>query len=68
MGANIFAEGPEETPPLRIQGGSLRGIRYRPPVAKCAGERRVAVGRSLCKGQDHCDRASTDSESYGDDV
>ena len=33
MGANIVAEGPEETPPLRIQGGSLRGIRYRSPVA-----------------------------------
>src|SRR4029077_804943 len=33
MGANIVAEGPEDRPPLRIQGGSLRGIRYRPPVA-----------------------------------
>src|SRR5213596_3387314 len=33
MGANILAEGPDETPPLRILGGSLRGIHYRPPVA-----------------------------------
>src|SRR5437870_6493432 len=33
MGANILAEGPEQTPPLRIRGGSLRGIHYRPPVA-----------------------------------
>jgi 3-phosphoshikimate 1-carboxyvinyltransferase len=33
MGASIVAEGPEQTPPLRIRGGSLRGIHYRPPVA-----------------------------------
>jgi len=33
MGASIVAEGPDETPPLRIRGGSLRGIQYRPPVA-----------------------------------
>jgi 3-phosphoshikimate 1-carboxyvinyltransferase len=33
MGASIVAEGPDETLPLRIRGGSLRGIRYRPPVA-----------------------------------
>src|SRR5438034_9151010 len=32
MGANIVGAGPEDTPPLRIQGGSLRGIRYRTPV------------------------------------
>jgi 3-phosphoshikimate 1-carboxyvinyltransferase len=33
MGASVVAEGPEGTPPLRIQGGSLRGIHYRPSVA-----------------------------------
>jgi 3-phosphoshikimate 1-carboxyvinyltransferase len=33
MGANVVAEGPEGTPPLRIQGGSLRGIQYQPSVA-----------------------------------
>ena len=26
MGADIVAEGPEQTPPLRIRGGSLRGV------------------------------------------
>ena len=26
MGASIVAEGPDETAPLRIRGGSLRGI------------------------------------------
>ena len=33
MGASVVAEGPEGTPPLRVQGGSLRGIHYRPSVA-----------------------------------
>src|SRR4029077_2390424 len=33
MGADIVAEGPESTPPLRIRGGSLRGIHYRLPIA-----------------------------------
>src|SRR6184192_1329643 len=32
MGANITAEGPDQTPPLHIRGGSLRGIRYQMPV------------------------------------
>jgi len=33
MGASVVAEGPEGTPPLRIQGGSLRGIQYQTSVA-----------------------------------
>src|SRR5690349_11124274 len=33
MGASIVAEGPDGTAPLRIHGGSLRGIRYVPSVA-----------------------------------
>ena len=33
LGASVVAEGPEGTPPLRIQGGTLRGIRYQPSVA-----------------------------------
>src|SRR5216117_594945 len=33
MGASILAEGPEQTAPLRVRGGSLRGIHYRPSVA-----------------------------------
>src|SRR4030095_12410292 len=32
MGASVVAEGPEGTLPLRIQGGSLRGIHYRSSV------------------------------------
>jgi 3-phosphoshikimate 1-carboxyvinyltransferase len=33
MGASVVAEGPDGTPPLRIFGGSLRGIQHRPSVA-----------------------------------
>jgi 3-phosphoshikimate 1-carboxyvinyltransferase len=33
MGASIVAEGPDQTAPLRVGGGSLRGIHYRPSVA-----------------------------------
>src|SRR5438046_1705401 len=33
MGASVVAEGPEQTPPLCIRGGSLRGIHYRPSIA-----------------------------------
>jgi 3-phosphoshikimate 1-carboxyvinyltransferase len=33
MGASVVAEGPDGTPPVRVSGGSLRGIHYRPSVA-----------------------------------
>lgn len=33
MGASIVAEGPDQTAPLRVRGGSLHGIHYRPSVA-----------------------------------
>jgi len=33
MGASIVAEGPDQTAPLRVSGGSLRGIHYHPSVA-----------------------------------
>ena len=33
MGANIEAEGPNETAPLRIKGAPLRGIDYTMPIA-----------------------------------
>jgi 3-phosphoshikimate 1-carboxyvinyltransferase len=33
MGASIVAEGPDQTAPLRVRGGSLRGIHYRPSVS-----------------------------------
>src|SRR5213080_1915279 len=51
MGANIVAEGPEDTPPLRIQGGSLRGIRYRPPVASAQVKSALLLAGLFAKGK-----------------
>src|SRR5436309_9766543 len=33
MGADIIAEGPDQTAPLRVHGGLLHGNHYRPSVA-----------------------------------
>src|ERR1700730_5225347 len=51
MGANIVAEGPEDTPPLRIQGGSLRGIRYRPPVSSAQVKGALLLAGLFAKGK-----------------
>src|SRR5262245_16211337 len=51
MGADIVAEGPEETPPLRIQGGSLRGIRYRPPIASAQVKGALLLAGLFAKGK-----------------
>src|SRR5438094_993955 len=34
MGADSIAEGQDHTAPVRVHGGSLRGIHYRPSVAR----------------------------------
>src|SRR5881396_1143745 len=51
MGANILAEGPEETPPLRIHGGSLRGIRYRLPIASAQVKGALLLAGLFAKGK-----------------
>ncbi|PYJ94560.1 MAG: 3-phosphoshikimate 1-carboxyvinyltransferase [Verrucomicrobia bacterium] len=51
MGANIVAEGPEETPPLRIHGGSLRGIRYGLPVASAQVKSALLLAGLFAKGK-----------------
>src|SRR5213592_3343687 len=51
MGANIVAEGPEETPPMRIHGGSLRGIRYRLPVASAQVKSALLLAGLFAKGK-----------------
>jgi 3-phosphoshikimate 1-carboxyvinyltransferase len=51
MGANIDAEGPQETPPLRIYGGSLRGIRYRLPVASAQVKSALLLAGLFAKGK-----------------
>ncbi|MEP6603919.1 MAG: 3-phosphoshikimate 1-carboxyvinyltransferase [Spartobacteria bacterium] len=58
MGANIVAEGPEHTPPLRIHGGSLRGITYSSPVASAQVKSAVLLAGLFAKGKTTVDEPS----------
>jgi 3-phosphoshikimate 1-carboxyvinyltransferase len=51
MGANIVAEGPEQTSPLRIHGGSLRGIHYRPPIASAQVKSALLLAGLFARGK-----------------
>jgi 3-phosphoshikimate 1-carboxyvinyltransferase len=51
MGANIIAEGPDQTPPLRIRGGSLRGIRYQMPVPSAQVKSAILLAGLFAKGK-----------------
>lgn len=51
MGADIVAEGPEQTPPLRIRGGSLRGIHYRSPIASAQVKSSILLAGLFAKGK-----------------
>src|SRR5881398_2270898 len=51
MGADIAAEGPEQTPPLRIHGGSLRGIQYKSPVASAQVKSAILLAGFFAKGK-----------------
>jgi len=51
MGASVVAEGPEGTPPLRIQGGSLRGIHYQPSVASAQVKGALLLAGLFAKGK-----------------
>ncbi len=51
MGAEIVAEGPQQTAPLRIHGGSLKGIRYKSPVASAQVKGAVLLAGLFAKGK-----------------
>src|SRR5438874_4572577 len=51
MGASITAEGPEQTPPLRIRGGGLRGINYSSPIASAQVKGAVLLAGLFAKGK-----------------
>src|SRR5437868_8801230 len=51
MGATITAEGPEQTPPLRIRGGGLRGINYSSPVASAQVKGAILLAGLFAKGK-----------------
>jgi 3-phosphoshikimate 1-carboxyvinyltransferase len=59
MGADIIAEGPEQTPPLRIRGGSLRGIRYRSPVASAQVKSAILLAGLFAKGKTTVDEPAS---------
>jgi 3-phosphoshikimate 1-carboxyvinyltransferase len=58
MGASITAEGPEQTPPLRIRGGNLRGIHYSSPVASGQVKGAVLLAGLFAKGKTTLDEPS----------
>jgi len=51
MGATILAEGPEQTPPLRIHGGSLRGMHHRLPIASAQVKSALLLAGLFAKGK-----------------
>src|SRR5256714_6556083 len=58
MGADIVAEGPEQAPPLRIRGGSLRGIHYRSPIASAQVKSAILLAGLFAKGKTTVDEPS----------
>jgi 3-phosphoshikimate 1-carboxyvinyltransferase len=51
MGANIVAEGPNETPPLRITGANLQGIEYTSPIPSAQVKSAVLLAGLFAKGK-----------------
>jgi 3-phosphoshikimate 1-carboxyvinyltransferase len=51
MGASVVAEGPDGAPPLRIQGGSLLGIQYRPLAASAQVKGALLLAGLFAKGK-----------------
>jgi len=58
MGADIVAEGPEYTPPIRLRGGCLRGIDYSTPVASAQVKSAVLLAGLFAKGKTSVDEPS----------
>jgi 3-phosphoshikimate 1-carboxyvinyltransferase len=51
MGADIVAEGAENTPPLRIRGGNLHGIKYQMPIASAQVKSAIVLAGLFAKGK-----------------
>jgi 3-phosphoshikimate 1-carboxyvinyltransferase len=51
MGADVVAEGPENTPPLRIRGGNLRGIKFQMPIASAQVKSAILLAGLFAKGK-----------------
>jgi 3-phosphoshikimate 1-carboxyvinyltransferase len=59
MGANVVAEGHDQSPPLRIHGGSLRGIRYKSPIASAQVKSAILLAGLFAKGKTTVDEPAT---------
>jgi 3-phosphoshikimate 1-carboxyvinyltransferase len=51
MGANIVAEGPNDSPPLRITGSRLKGIEYHSPIASAQVKSALLLAGLFAKGR-----------------
>lgn len=51
MGANIVAEGPNETAPLRITGAKLHGIEYKSPIPSAQVKSALLLAGLFAKGK-----------------
>ena len=51
IGATIVAEGPDQTAPLRVRGGSLQGINYEIPVASAQVKSAILLAGLFAKGK-----------------
>ena len=51
FGEDLYPEGPEQTAPLRVHGGSLRGIKYETPVASAQVKSAILLAGLFAKGK-----------------
>ena len=51
MGADIVAEGPNDSPPIRIRGAKLRGIVYDSPIASAQVKSAILLAGLFAKGK-----------------
>ena len=51
MGADIVAEGPNDSPPIRIRGSKLRGIEYNSPIASAQVKSAILLAGLFAKGK-----------------
>ena len=51
MGADIVAEGPNDSPPIRIRGAKLRGIEYDSPIASAQVKSAILLAGLFAKGK-----------------
>ena len=51
MGADIVAEGPNDSPPIRIRGAKLRGAEYNSPIASAQVKSAILLAGLFAKGK-----------------